>query len=1020
MQRSQPKSRTMNAALMRIVTVICLLGALGISLAGGYYSRKMILKSANERLFSAVEFAHELHGADFHDRITGEDSLSREQFERILDRHDAICRRLGLQYIWSVLVIGDRIIFTTATRSNVNDPASAHAHFFETHRDPLSFDDAMGTPDVPVYSSFHNEWGAGRQVLVPRLDSHNRRYITGASIQLDELNNLVMNAVWLALIAGVALFALVWPLAGRLTRRITGVFSFINTAAVQMAKGDLDVALPVSGISEARQVCNTLDSMRRELKGRMEELESFFTLNLDLVCIADMEGNFIKTNQGWSAILGYSAEDLNKTKLLEFIHPDDMHATLNAMSDLGRCEEVLNLTNRYRAKDGSYRYIEWHLRPKDNLIYAVARDITQRKQGDEALLRERERLASILEGTHVGTWEWNVQTGETIFNERWAEIIGYSLEEISPLTIDTWMKFSHPDDLKASGELLQKHFSGELHYYECEARMRHKNGEWVWVLDRGKVAVSTEDGKPLHMMGTHQDITERKQAENKLRVAHEKMLTILDSIESTVYVADMDTYEILFMNKKMITDFSGDKTGEICFSAFRKKLEPCEFCTNDQLLDKNGNPAGVCTWHDQNPITGKFYINHDRAIEWVDSRMVRLQIATDITDLKKMETQLTQAQKMESIGTLAGGIAHDFNNILFPIVGHTEMLMDDLSEENSSIRESLNQIYTGALRARDLVKQILAFAREEKDELKLMKMQPIVKEAMKLIRSSIPTTISITQHLNPDCGPVTADPTQIHQIVMNLVTNAYHAMEENGGELKVNLKEIELGRGDLIDPDMSPGLYACLTIADTGAGMDKEVMNRIFDPFFTTKEKGKGTGMGLAVVHGIVKRMSGEIQVYSEPGKGTQFHIYLPLAESVKKQQVTKVEAPIQGGTEHILLVDDEEAILKMEKQALERLGYQVTSLTSSLEALEAFRAAPGKFDMVITDMAMPNMSGDKLSIELTKIRPDIPVLLCTGFSETMTEERIKSLGIRGLLLKPIIIRDLAKKMREVLDGNDI
>ena len=415
---------------------------------------------------------------------------------------------------------------------------------------------------------------------------------------------------------------------------------------------------------------------------------------------------------------------------------------------------------------------------------------------------------------------------------------------------------------------------------------------------------------------------------------------------------------------------------------------------------------------------GKEYRISDSAapIKDSDGRLIGVVLVfRDISHEIEMEEKLSQAQKMESIGTLAGGIAHDFNNILFPIIGHAEMLLDDLPEDGS-IQNSLNQIYTSALRARELVKQILAFSRQEKNELKLMKMQPIIKEAMKLIRSTIPTTINITQNLQSDCRPVSADPTQIHQIVMNLATNAYHAMEENSGELKVNLKEIELSEHDLISPDMSPGLYACLSIADTGMGMNKDVMDRIFDPFFTTKEKGKGTGMGLSVVHGIVKQMNGEIQVYSEPGKGTEFHIYLPIVKTDFKTQETRTNEPIQGGTESILLIDDEEGIITIEKLALERLGYQVTSRTSSLEALEAFRFDPKKFDLVITDKAMPNMPGEKLVVELIKIRHDIPILLFTGFSESMSEEKIKSLGIKGLLLKPIIIKDLAKKIRETLD----
>ncbi len=261
-----------------------------------------------------------------------------------------------------------------------------------------------------------------------------------------------------------------------------------------------------------------------------------------------------------------------------------------------------------------------------------------------------------------------------------------------------------------------------------------------------------------------------------------------------------------------------------------------------------------------------------------------------------------------------------------------------------------------------------------------------------------------------------SDASQIHQVVMNLATNAYHAMEETGGEMRVSLKEAELGESDIITPDMTPGVYACLTVADTGVGMDKNVSDKIFDPFFTTKAIGKGTGMGLSVVHGIVKRMNGSIHVYSEPGKGTEFKIYFPIEKNSFEKQVTHSTEKIQGGTEQILLVDDEEAILQMERLMLERLGYQVTSRTSSLEALGSFRTNPDRFDMVITDLAMPNMPGIKLSAELTKIRPDIPVLLCTGFSETMSEEKAASLGINGFLLKPIVMKVLAQKIREVLD----
>jgi len=379
-----------------------------------------------------------------------------------------------------------------------------------------------------------------------------------------------------------------------------------------------------------------------------------------------------------------------------------------------------------------------------------------------------------------------------------------------------------------------------------------------------------------------------------------------------------------------------------------------------------------------------------------------------------LQKSLIQTQRMETIGTLAGGIAHDFNNILFPILGHSEMLLEDIPKD-SPLKDSADQILTSVLRAKELVKQILTFSRQEKGELKMMKMQPIIKEALKLIRATIPTTIKISQDIRPDCGVIKADPTQIHQIVMNIATNAYHAMENTGGELAVKLKEVDIGESGLINSEMTPGLFACLTIADKGIGMDKELRNKIFDPFFTTKEQGKGTGMGLSVVHGIVTSMHGGIQIFSEPGKGTEFRIYFPL-EKTYREQGEKTNQSIRGGTEHILLVDDEESIINMERKMLEGLGYQVTSRTNSIEALEAFQVNFDKFDVVISDLAMPNMAGEKLASEMLKIRPNIPIILNTGFSDKMTPKIAEKIGIKGILMKPIVKSELAQTIRKILD----
>jgi len=380
----------------------------------------------------------------------------------------------------------------------------------------------------------------------------------------------------------------------------------------------------------------------------------------------------------------------------------------------------------------------------------------------------------------------------------------------------------------------------------------------------------------------------------------------------------------------------------------------------------------------------------------------------------KLQAQLRQAQKMEAIGTLAGGIAHDFNNILFNILGFTELAILDVPD-GSNIKQDLKGVLKAGRRAEDLVQQILAFSRQREQEKKPLRVSLIVKEAMKFLRASLPTTIELRQNIDKDTGIVEADSTQIHQVLMNLCTNGYHAMKEEG-ILKVSLMNVYIDAdAEKQFPDMSSGPYLRLSVSDTGHGMPPDVKERIFEPYFTTKEIGEGTGLGLAVVHGIVKDHGGAITVYSEPGKGSTFHVYLPVIEKVAESEKETVES-IPTGDECILFIDDDPGLVKIGRQMLERLGYKVSARTSSLEALELFKAKPDRFDMVITDMTMPKMAGDKLSRELIKISPDIPIIICSGFSNMIDEKKAKTMGIREHLMKPVSMQDIARTVRKVLD----
>jgi signal transduction histidine kinase/CheY-like chemotaxis protein len=385
---------------------------------------------------------------------------------------------------------------------------------------------------------------------------------------------------------------------------------------------------------------------------------------------------------------------------------------------------------------------------------------------------------------------------------------------------------------------------------------------------------------------------------------------------------------------------------------------------------------------------------------------------------KSFEKQLQQTQKLEAIGSLAGGIAHDFNNILAPIMGRAELMLIE-NNGNEPLRDHCRGIIDAARRARNLVKQILTFSRQVDQEIQPVSLAAIVREVINLLRPTLPATIEIECSLSDSSPLVMADGTQLHQVIMNLATNAFHAMEDHGGCLRFHLETVTLEGGEFNELSISPGRYQQLRIEDSGHGMDQATLARIFDPYFTTKPRGKGTGLGLAVVIGILRGYGGEIRVRSEVGKGTVFTLYFPVIEPAAEQEPVEYghHDMLPRGSEHILLVDDEKSIADVTAGMLERLGYKVTMRISSYDALEAFRNLADRIDLLIADLNMPQMTGLQLYREIRKIRPDIKVIICTGFSEQLGSSTSKSIGIQGFLHKPVVMSDLARCVRSVLDG---
>lgn len=800
----------------------------------------------------------------------------------------------------------------------------------------------------------------------------------------------------------------------------------------------LDVLISLRAITIKNEpmvlsIVNDISERKRVEKDLMESEERFrSTFEQAAVGIAHVspDGRFIRTNQRFCDIVGYTPDEIVTMTFQDITYPADLQADLDHVRELIEGSiQTYSIEKRYVRKDGSLVWInltvallrETDSKPK--YFISVIEDIKNRKKAEEALRTSEQRFRGVLESLEKVAVQGYEPDGTISFWNRGSELAyGFSASEALGRNI---LDLLHvPESREVEQRIMDEALlTGNLPP-TGEVDVINKDGQKMTIY-ASRILAHRPNGQ-TEFFCFDVDITEQKAAEAEIVEQRERLQGIAINVPGIVfqfYALLSGGYGMSYVSERATELLGLEVNIDTLFTEFVDRVHPDE--RQAFMASISEAVATVSPWH----YEGQF-MKPSGEIIWfsgasnptlLPDRIVFNGMLLDITErkraeeeMKRLQIQLIQAQKMESLGTLAGGIAHDFNNILAAIIGYSELAQSDLSDPEKVTAE-IEQVLRAADRAKDLVSQILTFSRKTETTYSPLELPLLVKESFKMLRSVIPSTIEIHQNVIKS-GLVMSNPTQIHQMIMNLCVNSAHAMEKSGGILTVSLKKEDLDSSAAQYMEVLPGHYLKLSISDTGHGISPEVMTRIFEPYFTTKDLGRGTGLGLSVVHGIVKSHGGAINCISTPGEGTTFDVYLPEIELVKGETDSREKEPIPTGSERILFIDDEPALADMVDKMLSKLGYQVTTRTSSADALILFNEYPGSFDLVISDMTMPVMTGDKLAQKIMEIRNDMPIILCTGYSEHISENKVKEIGISVLVMKPYETEDLAKAIRKALD----
>ncbi|HYM35092.1 MAG TPA: PAS domain-containing protein, partial [Steroidobacteraceae bacterium] len=732
-------------------------------------------------------------------------------------------------------------------------------------------------------------------------------------------------------------------------------------------------------------------------------------------------------NSRWIEYTGIQASEQMGYNWTSQIHPDDIDSLLSKWRQAAAEGAEFQIYCRVRRHDGVYRWFDNRAAPLKNekgsivLWVGATADVNEAYSARVALAENEERLRYVELATHDSIYDWDMRNGVTRRNEAFQKL--YGAPEFAHNSERWWERHIHPDDRKRVVDSAAAAFRARRATWHDEYRLLRKDGTYAVVVDRGYLLYDA-NRKPLRMIGAIADITEREHTEQSLRDAQARLISALEGGRMATWIWDIPTDEMVWDDAAYrLWGRTKDEMGRISIASTVELIHPDDR-PQIQAAIAEFFRTGVDT------IVEFRTVRPDKALQWLQVRgqverdaagkPIRMAgVYIDVTQRKREEEAQLRAQKMEALGTLAGGIAHDFNNILLAISGNAKLAIDELQEDlprDHPVRRNLAEIEKASARAADLVRRILTFSRQQEGQREVQALRPIVEDALRLLRPTLPANIEIHASYADDVAPVATDAIEVQQVVMNLVTNAAHAIGDHRGSVEVGLSTATItpDTSHSIE-DLPPGRYSCLTVRDTGAGIDAAIIDRIFDPFFTTKQAGQGTGLGLAVVHGIAKAHGGAITVSSEIGSGTVFRVYLPAAEGASATPEVTLRAPIRGAGERVLYVDDEEALVFLTARVLERLGYRVTGFIDPQQALDELIAHPNNFDVLVTDLSMRGMNGFELARGARRVRHDLPILLTSGYLRTEDRETAQQCGIRELILKPNTVEELGHSIDRVL-----